>query len=274
MIRRLVTASILIPAVLALIFVAPLWVYLLAVEFFLLASLWELLRLFPTQSARGYWVLYPLAAASPWLWCYADGVWFGPYLLLCSLTILTWSVAGGGDVKQGFASSAGNLMAFFYLAVPFSIIGGFHPNSASGPADPSRGLELAWIFAIIWIADGGAYFVGRAFGRHKISPRISPNKSLEGFVAAVFLGALGGALLGRLLLAWSWTFVASAGALLAVSGIYGDLFESLLKRSGGVKDTSNLIPGHGGVLDRVDSLLFAVPVYHLLRWVVKMWPTS
>ncbi len=274
MIRRLVTATILIPVVLALIFLAPLWAYLLAVEFFLLASLWELLRMLPSQSARGYSLLYPLAAASPWIWCYTGAGWFGPFLLLSALLILTWSVVGGGDVRQGFASSAGNLMAFLYIAVPFSIIAGFHPSLAAGAPDPTRGLELAWIFSIIWMADSGAYFVGRAFGRHKISPRISPNKSLEGFAAAIVFGALGGAALGRFLFGWSWTFVASAGALLALAGIYGDLFESLLKRSSGVKDTSNLIPGHGGVLDRVDSLLFAVPVYHLLSWVVKMLPTS
>lgn len=273
MIRRIVTAAILIPIVLALIFVAPVWAYLLALELFLVASLWEMSRMLPSQSARGYPLVYPLTALAPWVFCYAEP-WFGFFLLAGGLSILAWSVVAGGEVREGFASSSGNLLAFLYLAVPFSIIGGFHPGLGASGHEPTRGLELAWIFSIIWIADSGAYFVGRAFGRHKISPRISPNKSLEGFVAAVVFGAAGGALLGRTLFPWSWAYLVLVGALLALAGIYGDLFESLLKRSTGVKDTSNLIPGHGGVLDRVDSLLFAVVVYHLLSLVVKMLPTT
>jgi len=121
-----------------------------------------------------------------------------------------------------------------------------------------------WIFLVLLIvmaADTGAYFIGSLIGRTKLYPAISPNKSWEGS-----LGGIAGSLLGAIL-AKIWFFnelasvdVVLVGVLLSVVGQLGDLFESLLKRSFGVKDSGTLIPGHGGLLDRLDSLLFAFPM--------------
>lgn len=269
MIRRVVTSAILIPIVLALIFWAPVWAYLLAVEAFMLAALWEFVRMLPTQNARGFPALYPLTAAGPWIWVFA-GSWVALYLLAGGLLILVWGVARCRDVGRGFSSAAGNLLGFLYIGLPFFMISGFHPG-AGGGYERERGLELALIMIVIWSADAGAYFVGRAVGRHKISPLISPNKSLEGYLAALVFGAAAGALLGWLFFSRTPWYAGLLGGLLAAAAIYGDLFESLLKRSCGIKDTSQLIPGHGGVLDRVDSLLFAVPVYHLLTTAARLW---
>jgi phosphatidate cytidylyltransferase len=144
---------------------------------------------------------------------------------------------------------------------------------------------LAWIFlrhgavalislwALVWCADSAAYFTGRSLGRHKLAPRVSPGKTWEGAVGGVLAavlwlagsalwwpGSYGALLLERL----SWPGLIVAGAVLAAWSIIGDLFESLLKRHAGVKDSSQLLPGHGGVYDRIDAVLPVVPAAILL----------
>jgi phosphatidate cytidylyltransferase len=129
-----------------------------------------------------------------------------------------------------------------------------------------------WIFLVLLIVmagDSGAYFTGVSIGRRKLYPAISPNKSIEGAV-----GGLVGSLLGAWLAKLSFFAALSTGDVLAlglglgVLGQFGDLFESMLKRSFGVKDSGRLIPGHGGILDRLDSLLFAfAPAYYYAFWV-------
>lgn len=124
----------------------------------------------------------------------------------------------------------------------------------------SIGLIIS-IFVSIWSCDIAAYLAGRSLGRHKLLERVSPKKTIEGAIFGL-AGAMAGFAIPMELLAGNFPLVHSLtlGALIGVSGQLGDLFESLLKRDAGVKDSSNIIPGHGGVLDRFDSLLFAVPV--------------
>ena len=121
------------------------------------------------------------------------------------------------------------------------------------------------LFSLVWGADSSAYFVGRRFGRYKLAPRVSPGKTWEGIGGAVLAGMLIGACAG-----WWCGLEAETGALFVVLcvvtvaiSIVGDLTESLIKRHGGVKDSGSLLPGHGGLLDRVDSLTAAAPVYLL-----------
>jgi phosphatidate cytidylyltransferase len=119
-------------------------------------------------------------------------------------------------------------------------------------------------FLTVVISDSAQYYGGRTMGRRPLAPAISPKKTVEGAISGVVAAAIATPLLGT----WAfpgkpvWPFVV-LGVVLAGMGICGDLFESLLKRSAGVKDASGLIPGHGGMLDRIDSLLFAGPVYYL-----------
>jgi len=130
-----------------------------------------------------------------------------------------------------------------------------------------------WIILLIlatWICDSAAYFVGSSFGRHKLMPRISPNKSIEG-AAAGFLFAILGAYICHIWFIDTLSVLDSMaiGAIAGSFGQYGDLLESMLKRDAGVKDSSNLIPGHGGMLDRFDSLTLSAPVIYLyLQFVV------
>jgi phosphatidate cytidylyltransferase len=155
------------------------------------------------------------------------------------------------------------------------------PEHSGAVTLPTLDLSIAWrgtalvLFPLVitWINDSMAYFVGRAIGKRKLIPRVSPGKTVEGAIAGVAGGvavsiAWGALLIGPALgLAVSPLVWALAGAVIAVVAQIGDLVESLLKREAGVKDSGALLPGHGGVLDRFDALFFAIPVaYGLLRW--------
>jgi phosphatidate cytidylyltransferase len=124
---------------------------------------------------------------------------------------------------------------------------------------------LFLLMLTIVVSDTSQYYCGRAFGRQLLAPRISPKKTVEGALAGFLLGAVFFAVAG----AWWLPGVSPVvrmpiGFLLVALGIAGDLFESMMKRSAGAKDSSTLIPGHGGILDRVDALLFAAPIYYLV----------
>ncbi len=174
-----------------------------------------------------------------------------------------------GSVTDWALATAGTI----YLGVP--IYAAIELRSMPGPVDASwlsdladtlsfgwdanpRG--LAWLTSIIlmtWMADSFAYLVGRQFGKHKFSPVVSPNKSLEGLAGGIAGAAATGAIVFLLFgIDDRWWIGLALGAILAVVGLFGDLSESVLKRQAGVKDSSSLIPGHGGMLDRLDALLF------------------
>jgi len=128
---------------------------------------------------------------------------------------------------------------------------------------------IAWLLALIWLADSGAYFVGRRFGKHKLLPAVSPGKSWEGLAGGMLIALLPVLSYG-LYLQLSFTLIARSlliAALVVLVSILGDLTESLFKREAGVKDSGKLLPGHGGILDRIDSLTAAAPVFIvLLTW--------
>ena len=128
--------------------------------------------------------------------------------------------------------------------------------------------------ALVWVADISAYFAGRAFGRHKLAPAISPGKTWEGVAGAVVGVTVYGAIVlnysplaGQVPLAAPW--LALLLLLLTAVSVIGDLFESLLKRQAGIKDSSNLLPGHGGLLDRIDALTSTLPLAALILYLVK-----
>jgi phosphatidate cytidylyltransferase len=134
-----------------------------------------------------------------------------------------------------------------------------HAGGSQGPA------LVLYLFVLIWVADSGAYFAGRAFGRHKLSPFVSPGKTWEGVggaVLGVVTAAAAVALSGRIGGVQTISMVLLSMFVTLIS-IGGDLWESRLKREAGVKDSGTLLPGHGGMLDRIDSLLAAAPVFAL-----------
>ena len=157
-----------------------------------------------------------------------------------------------------------SFLALIYIALPLSIA------TYIGMTDNQ--LIMA-TFLLIWISDTMAYLVGCKFGKHKIFVRISPKKSWEGaiggFVFTVTASAFGGYLFPKLGFAvWQWCVI---GATVGVFAILGDFIESMFKRSADVKDSGNLIPGHGGLLDRLDSFIFTIPWVTIVVWVMRMF---
>ena len=138
-------------------------------------------------------------------------------------------------------------------------------ESFDGTATLQDHLWLLTALAVVWAADSGAYFAGRTFGKHKLAPRVSPNKTIEGVLGGLVAGlavAVGfGWMDGIQPAQIGWLLLVAAVTVLA--SVLGDLFESLLKRHAGAKDSGNVIPGHGGVLDRIDGVLAALPVFVL-----------
>lgn len=180
-----------------------------------------------------------------------------------------WVLGGLGMVMRGQASRRSGgvcLSAFGILAVAAAWAALVELFVGRGP------WFLVSLLALVWVADIAAYFSGKAFGRHKLAPSISPGKTWEGAVGGVvaaaawvalstmWAGSFGAALRQQ----WSWPATIAIAVGLAALSIVGDLFESLLKRRAGVKDSSRLLPGHGGVYDRIDALLPVAPLAFLL----------
>lgn len=147
-----------------------------------------------------------------------------------------------------------------YIAIPFGLALGL-PKFSPGLKD-SFSWEVFLLFVLIWSSDSFAYFSGRLFGKHKMAPKISPKKTWEGFAGGVILTLIFGYFIEKYFpeLRGNWMIV---GLLIAIFAPLGDLVESQLKRTFGVKDSGNIIPGHGGVLDRLDSFIVCVPVIYL-----------
>ncbi|MCU0361910.1 MAG: phosphatidate cytidylyltransferase [Bacteroidales bacterium] len=171
--------------------------------------------------------------------------------------------------EKPFDSIAHTFLAVLYTALPFSLFpfaafgqSGLQPLVSSWDIEFSPGLIIGF-FILIWANDTGAYLAGITFGRNKLFERISPKKTWEGFAGGLILAALAGWLLsGWLGVTGKPEWVAMAG-IVSIAGTFGDLVESMLKRSAGVKDSGTFMPGHGGFLDRFDSALIAFPPAYL-----------
>ena len=167
----------------------------------------------------------------------------------------------GAGFTPGVMAAAAGGFAMIYIGLPLGALVGVHIFGG-------RGAVLLLVFTIV-ISDTAQYYSGRTLGRHPLAPRLSPKKTIEGalggFVAApVFLYFAGPYLVPVV----TPVMIAPLGLVLVACGIAGDLFESMIKRAADLKDSSALIPGHGGVLDRIDALLFATPPFYMfLRWV-------
>ena len=159
--------------------------------------------------------------------------------------------------KDALATASASLFPSWYLALPMGALVSIRVSEGPAP--------LFLLMLTVMVSDTAQYYTGRLAGRRPLAPAISPKKTIEGAAGGLVFGTLAFAVvgawwLGRLPIA----FRALVGLTIVLAGIAGDLFESMLKRSAGVKDSSAIIPGHGGVLDRIDALLFAAPVYYVV----------
>ena len=172
-------------------------------------------------------------------------------LAVGALTVARWQGGPGA-----LASAASSLFPALYLGLPLGVLVLIHGERGPG--------AVFLLLLTVVVSDTAQYYTGRAFGRRRLAAAISPGKTIEGAVGGFVFGPLLLAVAGAWWLpeASVWLRI-STGIAVVTLGIIGDLFESVLKRSAGVKDSSALIPGHGGVLDRIDAYLFALPVYLL-----------
>lgn len=255
--QRVITALIAAPTVIAAIFFLPLNAF--AALFLVLAGLgvleWANLTDIRSKAAKvAYLVVYALIGYAllnaPALWsAVLKGV--VAFWTLAAVVVLTFPASGQVLIRPvlvpaGYVAFVGAWLALVALLV------------AGGP------WLILWVFIVVWSADIGAYFAGRQFGKRKLAVLVSPGKTWEGAIGGTLLSVVLGSAMGMTVPAlqavtpvlWQWV----AGSLvIAIVSVFGDLFESALKRARGVKDSGGLFPGHGGMLDRVDSLIAALP---------------
>ena len=278
--RRILSALVLIPLVVYPILFGPVYLLVALQLLCTVIGLWEAFRLlraitgpaagFPLMEVAGYpsglLVALYLSVGEPSV--------FEPMLMvLVFLSTIALAAILAGAFTQGWEPSGfttvpskfiATSIAVMYVAVPLGLLVWIW-RQTDGP------FHLLFALLIIWAGDTAGYYVGKKFGKHRSSPRISPNKTWEGTLASFGAALLVGGVTA--LYFWGGNGYAepiALAALLNVAGQFGDLAESGWKRRAGVKDSSGLIPGHGGVLDRIDALLFAAPVL----WYYWLWKVS
>ena len=223
----------------------------------------ELFILVPAKNSRNPHLVMALASVLliPAVYLVMQ-VHLTPYLLLVPLVGWLIGLAWAGKLIPG-------MLIMWWLAVPLGSF--FLLGYVTEPGTYLPLLPLT-IIILVWINDTFAYLVGSSFGRHPMTPRISPGKTWEGTAGGVLFTLVAGYVIHRVTGTWmsgGWIILSLLISLLSLTG---DLFESSLKRRHQVKDTGGVLPGHGGILDRFDSLLFAAPVLLLLFTLMKNWP--
>ena len=257
--QRVLVAAVLLPIGIALIFLGGL-PYLLLVAFFMAVAVWEYANLFVALGRRPAHWLMVVGAVALLVSRFFAGFRYDAHLL-AALVLLTL-VYHMADYERGAPESATDFAISLSGVLYVGFIGAYMV-SLRQVEDGAWWVLLA--LATIWVADSGAYFAGRAWGKHKLSPRLSPKKTWEGYLAGVVSGTAMGALLAagfpllasRPLAGLTVGHGVLLGMLVSTLAPLGDLGESLFKRQAGVKDSGNLLPGHGGAFDRVDSWLWA-----------------
>jgi phosphatidate cytidylyltransferase len=287
LLKRVLTAVVLIPTVLVLVLRAPIRVLALVAALVALLAVKELLKLAEAYGIRPLrWATYIFVAlfflvlainpgnVTPLL---STAVFAGSAAFAAAIAAFVFLVAGmkRGNLAEAFPAAAASVFAFGYVALPLGFLVQLREQW-------SGAFLLLYLLLVVWAGDIFAYFVGRSLGRHFMSPRISPKKTWEGTLASLVASLIVGTLLYNYALPISsallnahliekrdglfalekqplWPTLLLSAAI-NVAAQLGDLVESLLKRGAGVKDSGSILPGHGGMLDRIDALLFAAPV--------------
>ena len=252
------TALVALPALLAVFFLGPPWLGVAVVAAALVVGLVEFYGLLGARGIRPMRRIgFVLAAA-----LFLDVAWPAwstvPLAPLGALLLLGFALWRGADLESVSAAAA-TLLGAVYLGA----LGGTIAALRWLPPEGDGAWRIVLLLAVVVLSDSLAFFVGNAFGRRRLAPALSPGKSVEGAIGGIAGGVAGALLVRHLGLPFvPWPHALLLGAVVAAMGIVGDLDESLLKRWAGVKDSGTLFPGHGGMLDRLDSLLFGAPVLY------------
>lgn len=267
---RVITAIVLLAVFLPVTLFAPVGAFGALIAFVLVFAAWEWARLLKIGGAGP--VIYALVAAVALVASTGLGTEFQPPRSLLEAAAIFWVLAGPFVLVRKPVLAKGIWRPFLLLAGIVVFAACWHALVAARALGVSFVLSL---MLVVWLADIGAYFAGKAFGRHKLAPAISPGKTWEGAIggwlavlvvaaAAIMLHAFEPTLYSALLERLGAVRTLVILTVLVVFSVIGDLFESMLKRQAGVKDSSGLLPGHGGVLDRIDALLPVLPLAMLL----------
>lgn len=294
MLKRIATAVVLIPIVLGLILRAPVWLLAIFAGAVALATIHEFLKLsesygvrpmaWPTHLFAGLFFVFlafSSAGETPLLSTEKFLITLGFVAALAPFIFLTRAMRDG-DLAAGYPAAAASVFAFTYIALPMAMLVQLRQQWAGA-------FYVLYLLLVVWAGDIFAYFVGKSMGRHLLAARVSPKKTWEGAIASVVASVGVGWLLFNYALPISSALL-RAGLIERRDGLFGleqpamgpiilltvvlniaaqlgDLVESLIKRGAGVKDSGSLLPGHGGMLDRIDALLFAAPVL----WYYAAW---
>lgn len=261
--KRLLTAAVGVPLALVAVFRLPGWAFGAVCAVLMTGAAYEFARLARTAAPGAPWMALPAlvpvaSAALGWgltPGVAVDGFWAFGFGAAAVVGLGTLVLLAGTPVEQAFAALGGLAFGIAYFALPVAALYRIQLHEP---------WLLFLLLAIVWLGDTAAYYFGTRFGRHRLAPVVSPKKSWEGAIAGFVVSMLSvvvwsvvrlGGLDGELL---------AVGALTTVASQLGDLVESMVKRGAGVKDSGDLLPGHGGLWDRMDAMLFAAPVMLLL----------
>ncbi|MFQ5791585.1 MAG: phosphatidate cytidylyltransferase [Acidobacteriota bacterium] len=253
---RILTALVLIPPLVVVIWLAPAWGFVLLAHAVALLAVHEVFGLMEKRGYRPFRKLGYLATAGLVASSHVDTAAEPWTLLLVILVIALAAITRGAPSANSLAEVGVTLFGCLYVGILVGSLVGLRLT----PPDTAGRRWVLFLLAVIMVGDTGAFYIGRALGRHRLAPSLSPNKTVEGFLGGLAASLATALAASRALFSdIDMLRAAGLGLTLALLGVGGDLFESLLKRSAGVKDASSLIPGHGGVLDRLDGVLFASP---------------
>ncbi|MCY4330241.1 MAG: phosphatidate cytidylyltransferase [Endozoicomonadaceae bacterium] len=256
--QRTIAAAIMIPLALIVIFLLSVNVFCLITGVILLVAAWEWANIadLSWQPLRIFYAL--ITGALLFFSSKAEGYGFFlgtgfAWWILAVMFILSYP-----ESKKAWQPKIVKLIIGWLVLIPAWQALVFIRTRENGA------VALLCLFSIIWIADIAAYFFGNWFGRHKLLVQVSPGKTWQGAIAAAVIVAIGSAVVAKIAGGFSWFYlvgISVASVVIVAFSIAGDLLESMFKRERGIKDSSNIIPGHGGLLDRIDSLTAAAPVF-------------
>ena len=296
LVKRVLTAAVLIPVVLVLILRAPVPVLAFVAGVVALLAIRELLKLSQAYGIRPFQVatyvfcgtFFLLIAIHPGTTDALSTAGFAYFAVAAAALAPFLFLALGmrsNELASGFPAAMVSAFAFVYVALPMASL-------VSTREQWRGGFFLLYLLLLVWAGDIFAYFIGKPFGRHRMSPRVSPNKTWEGALASMVASVAVGVLMFHYAAPISSTLLRAhlieqkdgifsaesslmpvilLSAILNIAAQLGDLVESLIKRGAGMKDSGAILPGHGGMFDRIDALLFAAPVlWCFLAWRVMM----
>jgi phosphatidate cytidylyltransferase len=278
--QRIITALILAPAAILAIFYLSLINFAAVMLIVMAIGAWEWGPLMGCASKRyriAFVSVTSILIATLWYFLPLDGLWDAPKHLVEQANIVLWLAVAWWLLSAGltflyprfskFWSSHRSVRGLFgWLTLVPTWLAFMALRSSDYEIEAYHGAQLLmFLFLLVWSADVGAYFVGKSIGKHKLLPNVSPGKTLEGFLGGVIFACIMVVIAGYFI---DWTMaqyriVIPVTILITTISVLGDLNESMFKRQAGVKDSGTILPGHGGILDRIDSLTATAPIYAL-----------